>query len=51
MKEESDAQDLTQIVYIEAYKNIKSLQDPDSLFRWLDGICHNQGMKILNIKK
>ncbi|WP_196811578.1 RNA polymerase sigma factor [Butyrivibrio sp. VCD2006] len=51
MKDEADAQDLTQIVYIEAYKNIKSLQNAESLFGWLDGICHNQGMKIFRKKK
>ncbi|SDB09592.1 RNA polymerase sigma factor [Butyrivibrio sp. INlla16] len=51
MKDEADAQDLTQIVYIEAYKNIKSLQNVESLFGWLDGICHNQGMKIFRKKK
>ncbi|WP_049946136.1 RNA polymerase sigma factor [Butyrivibrio sp. WCD2001] len=51
MKDEADAQDLTQIVYIEAYKNIKSLQNTESLFGWLDGICHNQGMKLFRKKK
>ncbi len=51
MKDETDAQDLTQIVYIEAYKNIKSLQNAESLFGWLDGICHNQGMKLFRKKK
>ncbi|WP_408069666.1 sigma-70 family RNA polymerase sigma factor [Butyrivibrio sp. JL13D10] len=51
MKDEADAQDLTQIVYIEAYKNIKSLQNAESLFGWLDGICHNQGMKLFRKKK
>ena len=51
MKDEADAQDLTQIVYIEAYKNIKSLQNSESIFGWLNGICTNQGMKIFRKKK
>lgn len=51
MKDDTDAQDLTQIVYIEAFKNIKSLQNAESLFGWLDGICYNQGMKLYRKKK
>lgn len=46
MKKEEDAQDLTQIVFIEAYKNIHTLQAPEALFSWLDGITYNQSMKI-----
>ena len=51
MKNEEDALDLTQIVYVEAYKNIKSLQNPDALFGWLDGITLRQGMKLFRKKK
>ncbi len=51
MKNEEDALDLTQIVYVEAYKNIKSLQNPDALFGWLDGITLRQGMKFFRKKK
>lgn len=46
MKKEEDAQDLTQIVFAEAYKNIHTLQAAEALYSWLDGITYNQGMKI-----
>ena len=46
-KNDADAQDLTQIVYVEAYKSIKNLQNAESLFWWLEKICLNQGMKLL----
>lgn len=46
MKKEEDAQDLTQIVFVEAYKNIHTLQAAEALYSWLDGITYNQGMKI-----
>lgn len=46
MKKEEDAQDLTQIVFVEAYKNIHTLQAVEALYSWLDGITYNQGMKI-----
>ncbi|MGN0432498.1 MAG: RNA polymerase sigma factor [Lachnospiraceae bacterium] len=51
MKKEEDAQDLTQIVFIEAYKNIHSLQASEALYSWLDGITYNQGMKIYRKQK
>lgn len=40
MREEQDALDLVQNVYIEAYKGIKTLQSRDALFGWLDGIVY-----------
>jgi RNA polymerase sigma factor (sigma-70 family) len=46
MKKEEDAQDLTQIVFVEAYKSIGSLTAPEALYNWLDGITYRQGMKI-----
>lgn len=46
MKKEEDAQDLTQIVFTEAYKNIHTLQAEEALYSWLDGITYNQGMKL-----
>lgn len=46
MKKEEDAQDLTQIVFVEAYKSIHTLQAAEALYSWLDGITYNQGMKI-----
>lgn len=46
MKTEQDAEDLVQIVFVEAYKNISSLQSPDALLGWLDGITYRQGMKL-----
>jgi len=45
MKTEEDALDLVQIVYVEAYKNIKTLQTPEALYGWLDSITYRQGMK------
>ena len=51
MKKEEDAQDLTQIVFVEAYKNIHTLQAAEALYSWLDGITYNQGMKIYRKQK
>lgn len=51
MKKEEDAQDLTQIVFVEAYKSIHSLQSSEALFSWLDGITYRQGMKIYRKNK
>ena len=51
MKKEEDAQDLTQIVFAEAYKNIHTLQAEEALYSWLDGITYNQGMKIYRKQK
>lgn len=51
MKKEEDAQDLTQIVFVEAYKNIHTLQSAEALYSWLDGIAYNQGMKIFSKRK
>lgn len=36
MKKEEDAQDLTQIVFTEAYKSIHTLQASEALYSWLD---------------
>ena len=51
MKKEEDAEDLTQIVFAEAYKNIHTLQASEVLYSWLDGITYNQGMKIYRKRK
>lgn len=51
MKKEEDAQDLTQIVFVEAYKNIHTLQAAEALYSWLDGITYNQGMKLYRKQK
>ena len=51
MKNEEDALDLVQIVYVEAYRSIGSLQTPEALFGWLDGITYRQGMKQYRKKK
>ncbi|MBR0163681.1 MAG: RNA polymerase sigma factor [Lachnospiraceae bacterium] len=51
MRHEQDAEDLVQIVYTEAFRNIASLQTPDALFGWLDAITYNQGMKMFRKKK
>lgn len=51
MKNEDDAMDLMQIVYMEAYKSIKSLDKPESVYSWLSSITFRQGMKIFQKKK
>lgn len=51
MKKEEDAQDLTQIVFTEAYKCIHTLLAPEALYSWLDGITYHQGMKIYRKQK
>lgn len=51
MKKEEDAQDITQIVFIEAYKNIHTLQAAEALYSWLDGITYNQSMKMYRKKR
>ena len=51
MKKEEDAQDLTQIVFPEAYKNIHTLQAIEALYGWLDAITYHQGMKIYRKQK
>lgn len=45
-KNEQDAEDLVQIVFVEAYKNIGSLQSPKALFAWLNEITYRQGAKM-----
>ena len=51
MKKEEDALDLTQIVFVEAYRNIHTLQAEEAIYGWLDGITYNQGMKIYRKQK
>lgn len=51
MHDEEDALDLTQIVFVEAFKNIGSLQTPEALYGWLDRITYNQGMKLYRKQK
>lgn len=51
MKNEDDAMDLMQIVYMEAYKSISGLETPESIYSWLSSITFRQGMKIFQKKK
>ncbi len=51
MKNEDDAMDLMQIVYMEAYKSIKNLDKAESVYSWLSSITFRQGMKIFQKKK
>ena len=51
MKNEQDAMDLLQEVYIAAFKSMDKLENANNLFAWLGGIAYNQGMKIFNKKK
>ncbi|MBR1893022.1 MAG: sigma-70 family RNA polymerase sigma factor, partial [Lachnospiraceae bacterium] len=50
MKDDEDALDLVQIVYIEAYKSIDTLDKPENIFAWLGAITYRQGMKIFRKK-
>ena len=50
MKNEDDAKDLVQIVYMEAFKSIGALETPESLFSWLGAITYRQGMKLFRKK-
>ena len=43
---EEDACDLTQIVFVEAYKSIHTLQAPEALISWLYGITNRQAVKF-----
>lgn len=51
MKNDEDAMELLQEVYIALYKNIDSLEDANSLFGWLKTVTYNQGMKLYRKKK
>ncbi len=50
MKDEEDALDLLQIVYVEAYKSIGTLDKPENIYAWLGAITYRQGMKIFRKK-
>ncbi len=51
MKNEDDALDLTQETFVQAYKNICSLESPDNVYAWLGAICYRQGMRIFRDRK
>lgn len=51
VRDEHEAQDLMQEVYLAAYRNIGSLKNTDSIYFWLGGITLRQGMKLVNRKK
>ena len=51
MQDEQDAIDLLQETYIQAYRSILSLEDPNNIYAWLGSITYNQGMKIFRKKK
>lgn len=51
VRDEHEAQDLMQEVYLAVYKNIGSLKNTDSVYSWLSGITLRQGMKLVNRKK
>ena len=51
IRDEHEAQDLMQEVYLAVYRNIGSLKNTDSVYSWLGGITLRQGMKIVNRKK
>ena len=51
IRDEHEAQDLMQEVYLAVYRNIGSLKNTDSVYSWLGGITLRQGMKLVNRKK
>ena len=51
LRNEADAKDLVQEVYINAYHSIHSLQDNQKIFSWLGGIAFRQATKILRKQK
>ncbi len=51
MQDEQDAIDLLQETYIQAYKNIGALEDPNNIYAWLGSITYNHGMRIFRKKK
>lgn len=51
LRNEEDAQDLVQIVFVEAYKCISTLQSSEALYSWLEGITYRQAMKVFRKKK
>lgn len=51
IKDEEEARDLTQITYIEAYKNIHKLNTPEAIYGWLQTITRNQARKIIRKKQ
>ena len=51
MKDEEDALDLTQETFVQAYKNINSLESSENIYAWLGAICYRQGMRIFRGRK
>ena len=51
LKNQSDANDLVQEVYINAYRSIDSLQDNEKIYAWLGGIAFRQATKLLRKEK
>lgn len=51
MKEEQEAQDLTQETYIQAYKGIHTLENANHIYAWLGSIAYKQGMLFFRKKK
>lgn len=51
MKNDEDAMELLQEVYIVAYKSIDTLNNAGAIYKWLGSITYNQGMKIFRKKK
>ena len=51
MKNEEDALDLTQETFIQAYKNIHTLENAHNIYAWLGSIVYRQGMRIYRKRK
>lgn len=51
MKNDEDALDLTQETFLQAYKNISTLEDVEKVYAWLSTIAYNHGNKLHNKKK
>lgn len=50
-KNVTDAQDLTQETFIQAYNGIASLEDANNIYAWLGGIVFRQGAKLYRKRK
>ncbi|MBI1925671.1 sigma-70 family RNA polymerase sigma factor [Candidatus Poribacteria bacterium] len=48
IRDETQAQDLTQETFIRAYMNLESLKDPERLGPWIAGIARNVALKWLS---
>lgn len=49
--QQAEADDLTQEVFVKAYKSLSGLQDPEAFGRWLYGIAHHAAADAARARK